>query len=61
MWQCDGKGERLDTKGPGLRTRFDPGLRFTFFLIKKLSITDRKFFKCLKNGSDGLRKGQLRR
>ena len=50
-----------DTKGPGSRSRFDPGLRFCFFLIEKLSITGQKFSKCLKNGSDRLRKGQLRR
>ena len=42
MWQCGGKGEREDTKGPGPRSRFDPGLRFTFFLIEKLSITDQE-------------------
>ena len=26
-------------KGPGWRSRFDPGLRFSFFLIETLSIT----------------------
>ena len=36
---------------------FDPGLRFSFFLIEILSITVQKFSKCLKNGSDRLRKG----
>ena len=25
-----------DTKGPGSRARFDPGLRFSFFLIETL-------------------------
>ena len=51
-------------KGPGSRSRFDPGLRFSFFvfffLIETLSITGQKFSKCLKNGSDRLRKGQPR-
>jgi len=28
-----------DTKGPGSRSRFYPGLRFSFFLIETLSIT----------------------
>ena len=50
-----------DTKGLGSRFRFDPGLRFSFVLTEKLSITGQKFSRCLKNGSDGLRKGQLRR
>ena len=37
MWQCShcGKGERLGYK----RSGFDPGLRFSFFIIEKLSIT----------------------
>ena len=35
-------------KGPGSRSRFDPGLRFSFFLIETLSITGQKFSKCLK-------------
>ena len=45
------KRERLrdqDMKGPGSRSRFDPGLRFFFFLIETLSITGQKFSKCLK-------------
>ena len=57
MWQCSGKGERL---GQG-RSGFDPGLRSSFFLIETLSITGEKFSKCLKNGSERLRKGKLRR
>ena len=48
-----------DTKGMGSSSRFDPGLRFSFFFIETLSITGQKFSKCLKNGSDRLRKGQL--
>ena len=32
---------------------------FFQFLIERLSITGQKFSKCLKNGSDRLRKGQL--
>ena len=52
---CRGKGERLGYERPG----FDPGLQSSFFLIETLSITDQKFSKCLKNGSDRLRKGQL--
>ena len=32
----------LNTKGPGARSRFDPGLRFFFFLIESLSITGQK-------------------
>ena len=39
----------------------DLGLRFSFFLIETLSITGQKFSRCLKNGSDRLRKGQLLR
>ena len=39
--------------------RPDPGFRLSFFLIETLSITSQKFSKCLKNGSDGLRKRQL--
>ena len=42
-----------DTKGPGST----PELRISFFLIKTLSIKGQKFSKCLKNGSDPLRKG----
>ena len=38
---------------------FDRGFRFSFFLIETLSIAGQKFSKCLKNGSDRLRKGQL--
>ena len=38
----------------------DPGLLpVSFFLIETLSITGQEFFKCLKDGSDRLRKGQL--
>ena len=29
-------------KGPSSRSRVDPGLRFSFFLIEKLSITGQK-------------------
>jgi len=54
---CSGKGERLGYE----RSRFDPGLQSSFFFIETLSITDQKFSKCLKNGSDCLRKGQLTR
>ena len=50
-----------DTKDPGSLFGFDPGLRFSFFLIEALSITGQTFSKCLKNGSDSLQKGQLRR
>ena len=49
------------TKGPGSMSGFDPALRFSFFLIEKLSIAGQEFSKCLTNGSDRLRKGQLRR
>ena len=50
-----------DTKDPDSWFGLDPGLRFSFFLIDALSITGQKFSKCLKNGSDRLRKGQLHR
>ena len=50
-----------DTKGPGSRFGFDPVWRFCFFLIETLSIIGQKKFKCLVNGSDRLRKGQLPR
>ena len=50
-----------DSKGLGSRSRFDNGMRFSFFLIETLPITGKKFSKCLKNGSDRLRKGQLHR
>ena len=33
----------------------------SFFLIETLSIAGQEFSKCLRNGSDRLRKGQLRR
>ena len=49
------------TKGPGSMSGFDSGLRFSFFLIETLSIAGQEFSKCLTNGSDRLRKGQLRR
>ena len=50
-----------DTKAPGSRSGFDPAaLRFSFFLKETLSITGQKFSKSLKNGSNRLRKGQLR-
>ena len=49
----------LDTKSPGSRSRFDPWLRFSFFLIETLQLTGQRFPKCLKNGSDRLRKEQL--
>ena len=45
------------TKGPGS----SPGLGFSFFLTETLSNTGQKVSKCLRNGSDRLRKGQLRR
>ena len=45
-----GEGEEYERSG------FDPALRFSLFLIKTDS---QKFSKCLKNGSDRLRKGQL--
>ena len=48
------------TKGSGSRSRFDVGMRFSFFLIETVSITGQKFSECLKNGSDRLPKGQLR-
>ena len=42
------------------RSGFDPGLRLTFLLIEILSITGQKCSnKCLKNGSNRLRKGTL--
>ena len=37
-----------DTKGPGSRFRFDPGLRFSFFLIETLPITGKNFLSVLK-------------
>ena len=45
----------------GSRSGFDPGLRFSFFLLETLSITGQKVFKCRKNSSDRLRKGQRQR
>ena len=54
-----GKGERLGY-GPGWRSGFHPGLRFSFVLKGTLSITGQKFSKRLKNGGDRLQKGQLR-
>ena len=61
MLQCSNKGERLGYEGSGS----GPGLTlvcdFLSFFIKTLSITGQKFSKCLKNGSDRLRRGQLRR
>ena len=33
----------------------------SFFLVEKLSITVQKFFKCLKNGNDRIRKRKLQR
>ena len=40
---------------------FGPRLRFSFFFIETLSITGQKNFKCRKNSSDRLRKGQRQR
>lgn len=37
---------------------FEFGLPFSFFLLTQLTITSQKFSKCLKNGSDPLRKGK---
>ena len=48
---------RPSTEGPGSRSGFHPGLPFSFFLIETLSITSKKFPKCVKNGIDRLRKG----
>ena len=45
-------------KGPGSGPWFDCGLPFYFVFIETLSITGQNFFKCRKNGSDRLRKGQ---
>ena len=56
MWKCSGKEKSQGYE----RSGFDPELPFSFFLIKTLSIKGQKFSKCLKNGSDRLRKGQLR-
>ena len=53
LWKCSVKEERQGYE----RSGFDPGLRFSFFLIKTLSIKAQKFSKCLKNASDPLRKG----
>ena len=47
--------------GPGSRSRFYPGLGFSFFLKETFSKTGQKFSTCLRDGSDLLRKGQLRR
>ena len=49
------------TKGPGSMSGFEPALLFSFFLIETLSVASQEFSKCLTNGSDRLRKGQLRR
>ena len=35
MWQCSAKEERLGFE----RSRFDPGLRSSFFLVETLSTT----------------------
>ena len=55
--RCGNTGERQGYE----RSWSNPGLRFSFFLKETLSITGQKFSKCLKNGSDRLRKGQLPR
>ena len=47
--------------GPGSRSRFYPALGFSFFVKETFSKTGKKFPTCLRNGSDCLRKGQLRR
>ena len=47
--------------GLSSRSRFDRGLRYSFFLIETLSITGQHFFKCLKNSSNRIQKGLLRR
>ena len=47
-----------DTKG----SEFDLGKLFSFFLIYRNPLDNtQKFSKCLKKGSDLLRKGKLRR
>ena len=62
MVRCSGRGERLDTKGPGSgEVRDRPWVAIFFFLIEKLSITGKKILKCLKNGSDFSRKRNLQR
>ena len=53
MWWCSAKGECLGDERSGL----DP----CFFFIETISIAGQKFSKCLKNGSDRLRKGNLSR
>ena len=57
MWWCSAKGEWLGDE----RSGFDPWLRSSFVFIETLSTTGQKFSKCLKNGSDRLRKGNLSR
>ena len=61
VWQCSGKGEIVAYERFEFEVQVRPWVAICFLLIEKLSITGQKFSKCLKNGSDRLRKGQLRR
>ena len=52
----------MDTKGPGSgEVWVRPWVSIFFLFNRKLSITGKKFFNCLKNDSDLLRKENLQR
>ena len=55
-------GERLGYERSGFEVQVRPcvAIFFLFYWIEMISITGQKFCKCLKNGSDRLRKGLLR-
>ena len=48
-------------KSSGWRSELDPELGFSFFVIETLAIIGQKVSQYLKNSSNRLRKGQLRR
>ena len=52
---------KVRVRGLGFTLAWDFLCFSFFFLIETLSITCKKFSKCLKNGIDRFRKGQLRR
>ena len=46
-----GMGERLGCEESGFEAWFDPRLRFSFFFIKTLSITDQKWQRPFTKGT----------
>jgi len=59
VWLFSGKGERVGYEGSGFELQVRPWVAIFFLFHSNTFITGQKFSKCLKNGSDRLRKGHL--